>query len=254
MADVKNLRPTREAVSLLRLFVGNPYDVTTAINWLGSESHLRDLRVSEIRYALSKLSADRLVPHCTPGARRIVKTLLAVDEPLSTTELAEAADIARSTIARGGEAAGDRLQALGLIEHTDDGKWRIPIAFNNDAERYDKIMPSAVEATDQLAVRDVFYEAALQIIDDPARWGDPDDPVCGCWINLTDEGIPDIRPLLSHWEWLKPWVSVFEEVLDELSMLATVDDDSQHETVVSFGASTAKTTVQAPLPHTRTTC
>jgi DNA-binding transcriptional ArsR family regulator len=252
MADVKNLRPTREAVSLLRLFVGNPYDAATAINWLGSESYLRDLRVSEIRYALSKLSADRLVPHCTPGARRIVKTLLAVDEPLSTTELAEAADIARSTIARGGEAAGDRLQALGLLEQTDGG-WRLPIAFKNNDERHDEIVPWFIDEVEQSSVRDVFYEAAMELIDDTTRWGDPNDPVCGCWLRLTDDGLPDLRSLLEHWEWLKPWVDILEAVLDEYSMLATVDDRLQQETVVSFGASTVKTRVQAPLPNTGTT-
>jgi hypothetical protein len=208
--------------------------------------------VSEIRYALSKLSADRLVPHCTPGAQRIVKTLLAVDEPLSTTELAEAADIARSTIARGGEAAGDRLQALGLLEQTDDG-WRLPIAFKNDDERHDEIVPWFIDEVEQSSVRDVFYEAAMELIDDTTRWGDPNDPVCGCWLRLTDDGLPDLRSLLEHWEWLKPWVDILEAVLDEYSMLATVDDRLQQETVVSFGASTVKTRVQAPLPNTGTT-
>ena len=245
MADVKNLRPTREAVSLLRLFTGNPYDVATALNWLGSESYPRDLRLSEVRYALSKLPTERVVPHCTPGAQRILKTLLAVDEPLSTTELTEAADVARSTISRNGTAAGDRLQALGLLEQADDG-WRVPIAFKNDDERYKEIVPWFVDEADQLAVRDVFYEVAMELVDDPTRWGDPHDLICGCWLSLTDEGLPDLRPLVEHWEWLDPWVKIFEAVLDERSMLSTVDDiGDPTETSISFGITPEQTSLQS---------
>jgi len=245
MAGEKNLRPTRETVSLLRLFTGNPYDVATALNWLESEDVPRELRPSEVRFALSKLPVDRLLPHCSPGGRAIVKALLAVDEPLSTGDLADAAGVARSTISRNGEAAGDRLQALGLLEETDEG-WRLPIAFRTDGERYEEIVPWPVEDADRLFVRDVFFEAAMELVDDPGRWGDPEDPVCGCWLSLTDEGLPDLRPLLEHWEWLDPWVDVLEDVLEERSMLVTVDEDAATtETVVSFGANPKQASIQA---------
>jgi DNA-binding transcriptional ArsR family regulator len=245
MASEKNLRPTRETVSLLRLFTGNPYDVATALNWLETEDVHRELRPSEVRYALSKLPVDRLLPHCSPGSRAIVKALLAVDEPLSTGDLADAAGVARSTISRNGEAAGDRLQALGLLERTDEG-WRLPIAFRIDEERHEEIVPWPVEGADRLFVRDVFYEAAMELVDDPARWGDPGDPVCGCWTALTDEGLPDLRPLLEHWEWLDPWVGVLEDVLEARSMLVTVDESyATTESVVSFGANPNQASIQA---------
>ena len=252
MADEKNLRPTRETVSLLRMFTETPYDVATALNWLETEEINRELRPSEVRYALSKLPVERLLPHCSPGGRAIVKALLAVDEPLSTTELEDAADIARSTISRDGEAAGDRLQALGLLEQTDEG-WRLPIAFRTDLERYKGTVPWPIEDADRLFVRDVFYEAAMELVDEPARWGDSSDPVGGCWLTLTDEGLPDLRPLLEHWEWLDPWVDVLEDVLEARSMLGTVDESyATAETVVSFGATPKQASIQGSIPDAGT--
>jgi len=38
----------------------------------------------------------------------------------SASEFAVAVDVARSTISRSGDAAGDRLQALGLLEESDE--------------------------------------------------------------------------------------------------------------------------------------
>ena len=174
-----------------------------------------------------------------------MKALLAADEPLSTAELEETAGVARSTISRNGEAAGDRLQALGLLERTDEG-WRLPIAFRTDEERYEEIVPWPVEDADRLFVRDVFFEAAMELVDEPERWGDPGDPVCGCWTSLTEEGLPDLRPLLEHWEWLDPWVDVLEDVLESRSMLVTVDESyARTESVVSFGATPKQASIQA---------
>jgi DNA-binding MarR family transcriptional regulator len=244
MARQKNLRATREAVSMFRLFAATPYDVATALHWLEIENQKRELRISEIRYALSKLPADRLLPHCTLGARAIVKALLPAEAPLSTGDLEEAAGVARSTISRGGSAAGDRLQALGLLEDTDDG-WRLPLSFHNNDERYEEILPSIIDDTDTMFVRDVFYDVAVELVDDPSRWGDPGDPVCGCWINTTADGVPDLRPLLDHWEWLGPWVGILEDVLEAESMLNSVDKSVGSETVVSFGTIPKQASIQS---------
>ena len=87
---------------------------------------------------------------------------------------------------------------------------------------------------------------AIKLVDDPTRWGDPHDPVCCCWLLFIDNGLPDLQPLLAHWEWLDPWVEIFEAVLDERSMLSTVDESSHSaETVVSFGATPRQTSIQA---------
>jgi len=87
---------------------------------------------------------------------------------------------------------------------------------------------------------------AIKLVDDPTRWGDPHDPVCGCWLSLTDNGLLDLQPLLAHWEWLDPWIEIFETVLDERSMLSTVDESSRSvETVVSFGATPRQTSIRA---------
>jgi len=85
----------------------------------------------------------------------------------------------------------------------------------------------------------------MEIVDDPTRWGDPHDPVCGCWLSLTDNGLPDLRPLLEHWEWLDPWVEIFEAVLEKQSMLVAVDNYScDSETIVSFGATPKQSSIQ----------
>jgi DNA-binding MarR family transcriptional regulator len=217
MCETKNLRPTREAVSVACLLAGTPYAVADAIHWLGSEAYPRDIRLDELRYALGKLGQqepDRLVPHESTATQEIVAALLTADQRLSPSELAERAGVAASTVHR----KHDRLSALGLLDATDDA-YRIQLPFHTTAGRRDepdRLPWFLADQTDgdTVLVRDVCYRLAEAAVDDPARWGDPDDPICGVWLDTAD-GVPDLARLLTEWPWLDAWIDTLEAVLDE---------------------------------------
>lgn len=59
-------------------------------------------------------------------------------------------------------------------------------------------------------VRDVVSEAVYDLLDSD-RYGDPDDPVGGALFAGPGERIPALR---EAWEWLDPWVSVIQTLLD----------------------------------------
>jgi len=232
VAKSKNLRVSRDVVSTLRLFVDTPYDAAEALHWLATEELARELRINEVRYALSKLDADRILPWETSGAQDIVKALLAADRPLSTSELTsdEWADVSRSTLSRDNAAPGDRLKALGLVAQTSEG-WRLMLSFRTDGERYETIAPAMI--TDEFVeIRHVLYDVVDDLVNDPARFGDLDDPITGWWFDLDEAGLPDPTPLLEHWEWLDPWVCVLEDVLETT---ARTDRVRTQDTVVCFG-------------------
>lgn len=235
IASRKHLRLTRDAVSLLMLFASTPYAAATALNWLDSESLSREIEIAEVRYALSKLPVESLLPACRPGARRIVKALLAADEPLTTAELTSNkwAGVDRATLSRSDNSApGDRLQALGLLTKTEEG-WRLPLSFH-ETERHETVLPTMVDDADQLFVRDILFEVAERLVEDGDRWGDGDDPICGCWSSLTSAGIPDCMSLVEEWAWLWDWIPVIEAVVDEPA--ASIGrGDNTNDNRVAFG-------------------
>lgn len=238
MCQAKRLDPSREAVSLLRLFVGTPYDAAAAIHRLRREGISRDLRISEVQQALSGIDTDRLLPQATPAGRRIVAALLGADEPLSTTDLEAAADVSRTSITGSSTSsrAGDRLQTLGLLELTDDGEWRLALPFNDDEERYDDHrVPWVVAEAETLEVRDVLSDLVFDTLP-------PGHAAQRCWYTLRDDGLPDLSRLLEHAPWLADWVPVLEDVLDTISVLSV--DDPGRVDEVAFGPEPTQESIQ----------
>ncbi|ELY37809.1 hypothetical protein C496_19945 [Natronorubrum tibetense GA33] len=80
------------------------------------------------------------------------------------------------------------------------------------------------------------------MIEDPSRWGDPDDPVCGCWLQLTDHVHPDLEQLVDHWEWVEWWIPILENVPESGSGISNSEKLIQS---VSMGS---RHIVQQPLP------
>lgn len=246
MLDWKNLRTTPQAISTMRLLVGTPYDASAALEWLEAEEQCRPVRPSELRYALRNLDTSRLIPHETAQAQRILKVLLVAEERLSTSDLAELADVARSTIVgrSGTTTAGERLEALGLVERTDEGEWRATLSFRDDDERYEEIVPTPATGNHH-TVESSLFDVAMTLVDAPERWADPEDPVCGCW-TTTVKGLPDIRPLLEHWSWLRDWLPILESAIGTSSVYAAVDEDyGSIEDVATFGRKPSQASIQA---------
>ena len=214
----KSIRPTREAISLLAALTGTPYDVARALHNLDSETKApnRELRLDEVRYALGTLDAKRVVPEMgKPSLSKIVRVLLVAETPLVQSELAERAGISTRSI----RTHTERLAAFDFVRETDAG-WRFALPLRGDGEhneRGDDIRPWFVAATDDESgvtntiVRDVFAEVVDALIDDPARYGDPDDSVAGALFAGPREVIP---ALCEAWEWLEPWAQVVRTLLD----------------------------------------
>jgi len=66
LCRARDLRPTPEAVSLLHGLTRSVYDATDALARLASENDGREIRASELRYALGQLDPDRLLPGVAP--------------------------------------------------------------------------------------------------------------------------------------------------------------------------------------------
>ncbi len=215
--------PSAAVVSVLQLYTGGAYDTAKSLNYLQPANEIREeLDVRELRYAISHLDTARIVPTESRAVGRVVQALLRSD-PLSTQELADAADVARSTLTRDG-GAGDRLRGLGLLERTDDGEWRAPLPTDSQEER-DGVLPSLLADDTTAAVRDVLGEVSFQCVADPNRLSDPDDPVTSPWLWDAADG-PDCRPLLDEYEWLRPWLPTLVDVLDhEPEWLGDPDQD-----------------------------
>lgn len=234
MGGEKNLRPSRPTVSALRLFTATAYDVTAALHWLSAESSPRELRVDEVRTALSRLDADRLVPTLRPAAGAIVKALLWAEGPVSTSELAQAAGVARSTLSRNGSAPGDRLQALGLVAKDGDG-WQVLLS-DDASERHDPVMP-AVLADDSV---EFPQEELRNIAERAAALGNQS--LLREWpTTVTSEGILEFEVLLQRIRWLRPWVEHLEAILE-------TSEEAVRQQPASGMASLGPVIQQMPLP------
>jgi DNA-binding transcriptional ArsR family regulator len=158
--DRKRLRLTPEATSLLLGMLGSPLALATALDRLGEETTTRRIFLDEVRLALAMLPSEALLPASTRGVRRMVSALLGADGPLSTSALAERADVDEQTVS----THRDRLEALGLIDVQEDGAGRETthrIRVPSRDERFDDEAPvpeflvEGPERTDMAAFVDV---------------------------------------------------------------------------------------------------
>jgi hypothetical protein len=165
----KNLRPTRETVSLLHALTGSPYAAARALQQLADEDERRELRPDEVRYALGTLEPEQLLSNLPPAVGRIVHTLLTAEDHLSQRELADRADVSTRTIRN----YRDRLEALDLIR-VDENGYRLALSFRTATERRYPVVP-AVLAKNQMLLD--AADALLETILAPDRYGDPNDPL-----------------------------------------------------------------------------
>lgn len=216
----KNITPTREAVSLLHGLTGSSYDAAHACYALGKESNPvgRDTDVVDVRYALSQLSWERLLPEMNRGLQKLVCALLRSEEPFTTQqELAEAVGVSKNTVTK----HLPRLEAFGLLRETAAG---LCLCLSMPDEDGGPSVPEYIRG-EFATMTDVLYEAATSLF--PAE----------AWIHTLDWYHAELDPLFEHAPWLEPWVDV----------LRTLCNDLEREPIpVTFG----QTPEQAPLTAT----
>ncbi|WP_255681576.1 HTH domain-containing protein [Natrinema sp. SYSU A 869] len=188
----KNLRPTRDAVSLLHALTDSPYATAQALQQLADEEECRELRPDELRYVLGTLKPDQLLSDLPPTVGRIIHTLLTAENRLSQRELADQADVSARTIRK----YRNRLETFDLIR-VDESGYRLTLSFQTASERRDSVVPTVLEENQTLLdAADTFLETILP----PNRYGDPDDSLGGVlfWP-------PDPSRLLDHHR-VGPWL------------------------------------------------
>ncbi|ELY55603.1 hypothetical protein C491_15582 [Natronococcus amylolyticus DSM 10524] len=188
----KNLRLTREIVSLLHALAGSPYAATRALQQLATEDDRRELRPDELRYALGTLEPAQLLSDLPPTVGRIVHTLLTAKSRLSQRELADRADVSTRTVRN----YRDRLEALDLIR-VDKNGYRLALSFQTATERHDPVISTVLEESQTLLNA---VDALLGTILPPDRYGDPDDP-----LGSTLFWPPNSSRLLEH-SMVGPWM------------------------------------------------
>jgi len=196
----KNIKPTREAVTILYGLVDSPYHVAHALNQLGQEDTPRELRADELRYALAYLDGEHILSELPRSVGEIVAALLDATEPLTQTELAERADVSTQTIRNNRDA----LEALDVVR-VDGTEWRVALSFSTKEKRRSGIVPALV--SDGAMFRDVLSEFLHQILP-PERYGDPSDPVAGAVFHPPEPWV-----LLDHDE-LAGWVKLIARLTE----------------------------------------
>ncbi|GGN27038.1 helix-turn-helix domain-containing protein [Halarchaeum nitratireducens] len=227
----KNLRPTRETVSTLRLFLETPYDAAEALHGLQPEDDQRTLRLGELRYALCTLPSDRLLSWEPQSAGAILQALLATTTSLTVAEIADRADVDRSTVY---EYRG-LFTALGILEETDGGI-RLSLPFQTSAERGQRIVPDVVDGDRLTTVADRLADHLLSV----------DEYVMATLPLGMADGPPDYSALLEAAPRLSGWLRVLEDIVTDGALL--VDGASVR---TSTSTLVGPRPAQTPLEHSQ---
>lgn len=236
MCQKRNLRPSREAVSLYRLVTAAPYDVAAALNRLGREDERREIRLSEIRYTLAGTDESRVFLWVSGKLPNIVSVLLAAEEPLSETELMDCAGVDDT---RTLDKHVERLTALSIIYETDEGL-RLTLPFHTDEERYaDKIRPWFVKGSDDSELPFCILMRSIGA-DLVVRTSSGDDRRADMQALLT--GPPDPSEIAAKWPWLEKWMPVLRTVTTRPEPENTGASESVESVV--FGNTPSQTSIQ----------
>jgi hypothetical protein len=167
--QAKNLRLTRDIISLLQALAGSPHTAARALQQLTGEDEHRELRPDELCYTLGTLEPAQLLSDLPPAVDRIVHTLLTAESRLSQCKLADRTDVSTRTVRN----YRDRLRALDLIR-VDESWYRLALSFQRATERRDSVAPTVIERNQTLLdAADTLLETLLT----PDRYGDSDDPL-----------------------------------------------------------------------------
>jgi hypothetical protein len=227
MCQVKDLRPTRTAVSVLQALSGSPYDAADALQALGKETKHpgRHIRAHDLRYALSTLASGRILPTHPPTVGKVISALLRVDGRIPQSELVDLADVSARSI-RTNRAL---LETVSLLDVTEDG-YRLTLSFPD--ERREDVLPSLVGAS-VTTVADVAMDILTASPVD-VDLADPDDPLGEClfWP-------PQVATLCDRAPDIAPWIRLAAVLLEE-----TIEDAPP--SVATLGPSIKQTSLSNP--------
>jgi hypothetical protein len=214
---VKGLAPTRTAIALCRALAGSPYDAAAALHGLAPESKApgREIAADEVRYALSTLPLDRVMPEVPPTVSKIVHALLTAVEPLTQAELADRAGVSSRSVRNHRTV----LEAFDLVRETES-TLRFALPFRDeraDQNRGAALLPFYAagnpDRSNLTRTSDVLFAVVDRLIDDPSRLADPADPIGGPFFEAGEFDLDRLcRP--AAWPWLRPWVSLAMALLD----------------------------------------
>ncbi|MHC3382106.1 replication protein H [Haloarcula sp. H-GB5] len=219
-ANLKHITDTRPTTSLLRAVTSDPFAAAKAVSKLGSEQEMpRDMELHDVRYGLAELDAEELLPDI--GSRtvsKVVQVLLDVDQPLSTSEVADLADRTTQALStETNEQAFADLEAAGLLEREDLGcgkatNWRLRLPFGDERAASDALTPTLhPDSNDSTGLSerpmhrfaDALFAATHRDID----YGSDR------FLEATRSG-GDLRPLLLERPDLIPLLKLLVELLD----------------------------------------
>lgn len=223
-ADIRRLTRVLMGVLGTDAWHCSPFAAARALLAIGNGRAVRHtLSVADIEYGLSTLPAETLLPNATASTSRMVRALLASDEPLSESELADAADCSSRTVSRNLED----LLALAFVEDAG-GQFAAHIepwwaAECDRDDPFEDASPDLRTTWTSEFVEDFVLEIALQrgVELSKVDWSDPP---------ATPEAIADVV------EWLDPWVPWVQCLLEEPP---DESDPRERAVVVHLGSPTA---------------
>jgi len=200
MCKQKSLKVTSEAVTLFRTFTGDPYAVSEALDRLEPETFSRDIRLDEVRTALSCLDPDQLLPATPPTVSKLLAVLFRTARPLSRSELAKEADVTTRSVDRhlGALVALDAVREVG-------GKYRLTLS-DRDTERGEDILPGPVD-TDWMTGHGLLFAIALELATDTDRVINPDDP-----LGEAFHWPQDFDTMRTELPALRPWIRIARDL------------------------------------------
>jgi len=242
LGRIKRLEATRRTTSVLHSICGSVYDVARAVYCLGAERRggRRDLDPAELRYALSQLPTDRVLPDADPAVSKIVAALLRCDRAVPAADLADRADVSTQSVRNHRET----LEAVGLltVEETGAGKanaYRLRLPFKTERRSDDAPLPEFI-VDDEDAVNSSLDEAVFELLldlDDVDVDGD---------VHEALSWPADLTPIVERWPWLRGWVDV-------LAGLLGLDSSGQGPADWSAGPFSSAARIGAPPPSQQVT-
>jgi DNA-binding MarR family transcriptional regulator len=231
----ENLRPDRQAISVLAALSSDVVAAAEAVSKLGSENEQRTLDMQDVRYGLSQLPPERIVPNLGGNVvSKVIAALIDAQERVSTAELAEIADCSnRSLSSDHNEDIFAELEVAGLLDREDLGEgketlWRLQIPFRN--ERHDnEPLPTILTGQEPPTAGDEWHlsNAVFEVLVTAADEYDVEyefDFGTGVTMEAFAGSPPierDLQLLLSKYSDLKPIVRLLATLLDQGNRIKT---------------------------------
>lgn len=141
----KNLRVTRQIVSVLDALVDSPFGVARALQQLGAVESPREMEAVELRFALRQLSSSAVLSKLPRSVGEILMVLVDADRVLSQGEVADRAGVSTQTVRN----HADVLTATGMACRNERG-WRFAVSFR--LERGSNVMPETCSEAGRIVV------------------------------------------------------------------------------------------------------